>query len=112
MDDFPTWQQFWKYIKDYADYLDVRRKIQLNSYVQSVMREDRRWAVSVQQKDGSWRKEKFDKVAIANGYFTSLRIPKLEGIEKFSGPAFHAINFHHPDIMASKDVIILLWRLR
>ncbi|KAE9984363.1 hypothetical protein EG328_008849 [Venturia inaequalis] len=107
VDDFPTWRQFSKYINDYADHFDVRRKIQLDTFVESVTREDGRWAVSVKQKDGSLRKEKFDKVVIANGYFTSPRIPKIEGIEEFSGPALHAINFHHPEQYDGKNILLI-----
>lgn len=107
VDDFPTWQQFSRYINDYADHFDVQRKIQINSYVQSVTREDGRWAVSIKRKDGSWRIERFDKVVVANGYFTSPRIPAIEGIEKFSGPALHAINFHHPEQYDGKNVLII-----
>lgn len=107
VDDFPTWQQFSKYINDYADHFDVRRKIQLNSFIESVTREDGRWAVSVKQKDGFLCKEKFDKVVVANGYFTSPRIPKIEGIEEFSGPALHAINFHYPEQYDGKNILLV-----
>jgi dimethylaniline monooxygenase (N-oxide forming) len=107
VDDFPTWQQFGQYINDYADHFDVRKKVQINSYVESITREGKQWVLTIQPKDGPNRTEKFDKVVIANGYFTSPVVPKLEGIEKFTGRTLHAINFHHPEQYAGKNVLLI-----
>jgi dimethylaniline monooxygenase (N-oxide forming) len=97
VDDYPTWRQFEKYLNDYADQYDIRRKFRLSSDVESITRENGLWAIHVRQKDGTQLKEKFDKVVIANGYFTSPKVPKLEGVEKFEGPTLHAISVHHPE---------------
>lgn len=106
VDDFPTWQQFAQYINDYADHFDVRRKYQLSSYVENVTRDGRQWLLIVKTETGE-RREKFDKVVLANGYFTAPKVPKMEGIEKFEGSALHAIKFHHPEQYDGKNVLII-----
>jgi dimethylaniline monooxygenase (N-oxide forming) len=63
--------------------------------------------LKVEQKDGFQLMEKFDKVIIANGYFTAPKIPKFEGIEKFEGRALHAINFHHPEQYSGENVLLV-----
>jgi dimethylaniline monooxygenase (N-oxide forming) len=107
VDDFPTWQQFGDYINQYADHFDIRRKVKTDSRVENIERVGKKWKLTIKSKDGSTRTETFDKVAIANGYFTSPRIPKLEGIEKFEGRALHSINFHHPEKFDGKNVLLV-----
>lgn len=107
VDDFPTWQQFLKYINDYADHFDVRRKFYLDTYVESITRDHGQWVITIKQKDGPQRKEIFEKVVIANGSFTSPKTPRIEGIEKFEGRALHAISFHHPEQYSGNNVLIV-----
>jgi dimethylaniline monooxygenase (N-oxide forming) len=107
VDDFPTWQQIYKYVNDYADHFDVRKRVKLNSYVKSITRDGKQWVVVIMQKDGSRREERFDKVVVANGYFTSAKTPTLEGIEKFKGRASHAINFHGPEKYDGQNVLLV-----
>lgn len=107
VDDFPTWQQLYKYVNAYADHFDIRKKVQLNSRVEHIDREGDKWVIRVKSKDGKVRTERFDKVAIANGYFTAPKQPKLQDVDKFEGKQLHAINFHHPEQYAGKNVLLI-----
>ncbi|KAG6361790.1 hypothetical protein INS49_010019 [Diaporthe citri] len=106
-DDFPTWRQMWEYLQGYADHFQLRPHIQLNTRVTAITRDGDTWAVEVLVKDGSPRREYFDKVAIANGSFTAPKWPKLPGIEQFKGRTLHAINFHRPETFKDQRVLLI-----
>lgn len=106
-DDFPTWRQMWEYLQGYADQFQLRPHIQLNTRVTAVARDGDTWAVELLGKDGSSRREHFDKVAIANGSFTAPKWPKLPGIEQFKGRALHAIDFHRPETFKDQRVLLI-----
>ena len=106
--DYPTWQDFYKYLNDYADHFDIRKKYKLNSRIEDISREGGKWRITIKDvKTGSIRTEAFDKVAVANGYFTKPKIPHLQGIEKFEGPKIHSLNFHHPERYQGQNVLII-----
>lgn len=106
-DDFPTWRQMWEYLQGYADRFQLTPHIQLNTRVTAITREGDTWAVEVLTKDGSPRREHFDKVAVANGSFTAPKWPKFPGIEKFTGKTLHALNFHRPETFKGQRVLLI-----
>ena len=108
MGDFPKWQDFYKYLNQYAENFDIRKKYKLGSRIEDVSREGGKWKLTIKDvKSGQIRHEYFDKCAIANGYFTSPKVPRIEGVEKFEGPKVHSINFHHPEQYDGKNVLLV-----
>ncbi|KAL1881184.1 hypothetical protein Daus18300_001035 [Diaporthe australafricana] len=106
-DDYPTWRQMFEYLSGYTDHFQLRSHIQLNTRVTAVTRDGGRWAVELLNKDGTSRREYFDKVAVANGSFTSPKWPELPGIEEFAGRTLHAINFHRPETFKGQRVLLI-----
>lgn len=106
-DDFPTWRQMWDYLQGYADHFNLRPHIQVNTRVASIKREGDKWVIEIVPKDGSPRREYFDKVAVANGTFTVPKSPKFPGIEKFTGRTLHAMHFHRPETFKDQRVLII-----
>ncbi|KAG8169533.1 hypothetical protein KVR01_000278 [Diaporthe batatas] len=105
-DDFPTWRQMWEYMQGYADHFQLSPHIQLNTRVTHVSREGDAWVVELLTKDGS-RREYFDRVAVANGSFTTPKQPKFPGTEEFTGRTLHAIDFHHPETFQGQRVLLV-----
>lgn len=97
----------WEYLEGYADRFQLRPHIQLNTRVTGIKREGDRWAIDVLPKDGSPRREYFDKVAVANGSFTAPKWPKFPGIEQFTGRTMHALNFHRPETFKGQRVLLI-----
>lgn len=107
VDDFPTWQQMHRYLKGYCDQFDLHRHIQLGTRVTNLSRDKGRWVVDVASKDGPVRHEKFDKVIVAIGTFVKPKTPKILGIEKFEGPALHAVEFNTPSKYDGQNVLLV-----
>lgn len=106
-DDYPTWRQMFEYLSGYTDHFELRPHVQLNTRVTSVTREGGRWAVEILTKDETPRREYFDKVAVANGSFTTPKLPELPGIEQFTGRTLHAIDFHRPETFKGQRVLLI-----
>lgn len=106
-DDFPTWKQMWTYLEGYADHFNLRPHIQLNSPITGLSREGKKWIVEITPKNGTSRRESFDKVAVAIGSFITPKTPKMTGIEKFAGRTLHSVNFHQPKTFKDQRVLLV-----
>lgn len=107
VDDFPTWQQMYKYLNSYADHFGLRELVHLNSSVKDVKREGDTWVLVIVGKDGKTREERFDRLLVATGSFTRAKIPHTPGIEKFKGRTLHALNFHESEKFKGQNVLLV-----
>lgn len=111
-DDFPTSHQLYKYWNDYCNHFQLWPHIHLKTKVSSVRREDDRWAVDIYDAEkepntNTIHPQFFDNVCIATGPFAKPRVPKLEGIENFSGKTTHVMNHHNPSQYAGKTILLV-----
>ncbi|KAH8200172.1 hypothetical protein TruAng_005684 [Truncatella angustata] len=107
-DVYPTAAQLHKYLNDYADHFDIRRRVKLSCRVSNIIRTNDKWEITVKDlKNGDETREYFDRICIATGSFCSPRWPKLKGLEKFGGQVLHSINFHGSEPFEGHNVLIL-----
>lgn len=96
IDNFPTREQVYDYLQDYADHFRVRERYRLGTKAARVEFdvEKTKWAVTLLEISTSkTQTEYFDKVCISTGAFHSPRTPQIEDIEQFQGRTLHAIEF-------------------
>lgn len=81
-------------MESYANHFDLMKDIVFNSNLKQVSRnkDDSKWRVDL-EVDGVSRTEEFDKVAFCHGYQTQPKMPKFDGLEKFSGEVIHGQAF-------------------
>lgn len=107
VDDYPTWQQMYKYMNGYCDHFGLRPHIQLNSKVTAMTREGNQWVIEVTPIEGPVRREHFDKVIVATGSFILPKSPKIPNIEHFQGRTLHAINFNTPSNYDGQRMLLI-----
>lgn len=105
---YPTAIQIHDYLCSYADHFDLRRRINLNTLVKQILREDDRWSLVVMSSvTGNISTHRFDRVCVATGSFFTPRWPKLEGLTNFQGKVIHSIDFHTSDPFKDQNVLII-----
>ncbi|KAH0554873.1 flavin-containing monooxygenase FMO GS-OX-like 2 [Cotesia glomerata] len=110
-----THEQVLKYLLDYADHFNLCQFIQFNMKVINVepilKEEDWRkteWKVTIKNlKTDLVEENNFDAVLICNGHYSEPKIPKISGIETFSGNVMHSHDYRSPEKYSGKTVIIL-----
>jgi 4-hydroxyacetophenone monooxygenase len=80
-----------RYLDWIADTQDVRKHIQLNTEVTSVVWDEKAkmWEVTAKDSTGT-HVHRANAVISAVGIFSRMMIPKFDGIERFKGPTFHS----------------------
>lgn len=108
----PTWSRVWspqpeilKYLKDVADKYDLRRHVRFNQTVTRVIWDDVRMEWHVSTEDGKEYVCQF--VVSAAGALHIPSIPKIEGLEKFRGAAFHSAEWDHSVDLSGKRVAVI-----
>ncbi|KAK9369693.1 hypothetical protein V1509DRAFT_618837 [Lipomyces kononenkoae] len=101
-----------------ADFLQHYAKefehlISYNSNVSDVRKEDGVWVVTYQigEAGSSPRKETFDAVVVATGYFNLPYIPDVKGIaeyaEKYAESVLHSKSYRTPEPYKDKTVLVV-----
>lgn len=97
--------RFWKrseykdYLDAYAEKFNLRKHIQFNAALENVEQlESGRWQLSITDTnsgatEGTTEKVVADRVAICSGQFQEANIPKIAGLETFSGPVIHSSQY-------------------
>lgn len=100
--DFPSRQNMYDYIKNYAIHFDLMDAIEFNTKVIYVRPIDNNlWEVTLE--DGSTRNYK--GVLVCNGHHWSRRYPKYEG--EFTGEYIHSKDYKRPDQLKGKRVLVI-----
>lgn len=104
--DFPNQKQFFEYLCDYADTFKIHPHVRLNSEVRKIFPFEKRWTVEWIHHHTSFS-QTFDYVVVCTGIFSQTFIPKIPGIDTFSGTICHSKDFKKSDPFANRSVVII-----
>lgn len=100
--DFPSAQNMYDYIKDYAQHFDLEHQVEFNTkviYVRPV--EDSLWEVTL----AGGKQRIYKGVLVCNGHHWSRRFPEYPG--EFSGEFIHSKDYKHPDQLNGKRILVI-----
>src|SRR4051794_21662058 len=97
-----------KYFRNVAAKYGVRQHIRFETTVESLTWDEGRgaWRVVVRDKDGRVETIEANAVVSAVGQLNRPRIPKIEGVGAFEGPAFHSAEWRHDVDLVGKRVAV------
>ena len=103
--EVPSGPTVQKYIKRFADEMDLHRDIQLNTGIQGVTKNsDGTWTFNTESGD----KHHFDYCVVSTGmYSTTPFEPVVPGRDSFKGDAIHSSQFKQAEIAAGKKVVVI-----
>jgi len=89
--DYPSAAQVLDYLESYAVHFNLLQHCRFNIHITRVDRssDGQAWTLSVTDDRGP-RQERFDKVLISTGPFSTPFIPQIEGLSEFNGKVIHA----------------------
>ncbi len=98
-----------KYFQGVADKYDLRRHIRFETTVESLTWDEARaaWRVAVRRKDGERETIEANAVITAVGQLNKPRMPKIDGVGTFEGPAFHSAEWRHDVDLTGKRVAVI-----
>jgi len=98
-----------KYFRNVAAKYDIRPHIRFETTVESLSWDEGRgvWRVSVRGKDGKSEVIEANAVVTAVGQLNKPRVPNIEGVDSFAGPAFHSQRWRHDVELAGKRVAVI-----
>ena len=100
--DFPSRQNMYDYIKDYANHFDLEQVVEFNTKVIFVRPvENNLWEVTLDNGDVRIYKG----VLVCNGHHWSQRHPKYPGT--FTGEYFHSKEYKKPEQLKGKKVLVI-----
>jgi 4-hydroxyacetophenone monooxygenase len=88
---FAKREELWKYFERVADKYDLRKHIRLGTEVRDARydEEDALWRVTAQSADGALHQLAARVLVSAVGVLNRPKLPDIEGLASFAGPAFH-----------------------
>ena len=107
---FALRDELYAYMNHVADTFDLRRNIQFGTEVVSCTYDEdaQAWDVLVRSvADGSERVERANVVVSAIGIFNPVRMPDIDGLDSFAGPAFHTARWPAAVDLTGKQVAII-----
>jgi dimethylaniline monooxygenase (N-oxide forming) len=103
--------QFAQYFEDYAKSFNLTDRMNLGVAVEKIARSqgDDGWEVRFKQAGKEQvETERFDKVVLCHGLqVNEPNIPKIEGIETFTGRAIHSNEYKGPEPYEGKNVVVV-----
>jgi 4-hydroxyacetophenone monooxygenase len=98
-----------KYFRGVAAKYGVKKHIRFQTTVESATWDDAKgvWHVVVHDKAGKAETIEASAVVSAVGQLNKPRMPKVEGVESFEGPAFHSAEWRHDVDLAGKRVGVI-----
>lgn len=111
-DDVPTYPsaaQVAQYIDDYAEHFGVTKHCRFEVKVTRLDRSEdgTQWELRCTDRNGKATVERFDRVIVATGAFSSPLMPKVPGLQTFQGQVLHSQAFKDPAAFAGKRVVIV-----
>jgi dimethylaniline monooxygenase (N-oxide forming) len=105
---FPSHEDMYTYLKDYAEHFGVMKHIRFKSEVASVKplftpgREEPRWEVTT--RDG--KVDTFDAVCVSTGHLTKpIHVPEFR--DKFTGQYLHSFDYTEPEPFVGKRICVV-----
>ena len=98
-----------KYFRGVAAKYDLKKHIRFDTRVEGLAWDEARsvWRVELKGKDGKTDSVEANAVITAVGQLNTPRIPTLEGIGTFEGPAFHSAEWRHDVDLTGKRVAVI-----
>ncbi|MGZ6019780.1 MAG: flavin-containing monooxygenase [Phenylobacterium sp.] len=98
-----------KYFRGVAAKYDLKTHIRFETRVESMTWDEGRdvWRVEVRGKDGATQTVEANAVITAVGQLNKPRIPQIEGVGTFEGPAFHSAEWRHDVELTGKRVAVI-----
>ena len=105
---YPTNQEIHAYLHRYAETFGVTSRVRLRTRVDLVERCDRAYRVTSRESNGAPRPEQFDFVVAATGRYNKPSIPRVPGLESFSGTGGvrHSFEYKHPEAYRGLSVLV------
>ena len=103
---FPTHQEIYKFINDYADKFEVREHVSFNTSVKSVRKRGDEWIVTGETQDGEFT-ETFDAVVVASG-FNEVPLGFTGRYEGFDGDVIHSSQYKNTDLLSQYKRIVVV----
>ncbi|XP_047994726.1 senecionine N-oxygenase-like isoform X1 [Leguminivora glycinivorella] len=105
---YPSWERYYKYLKDIAEHFDLEKHIKFLHLVVSVKRIDNVWKVKHKHViTGEEFNEDYDYVLIGTGHHSKPNRPVIKGEEKFKGTIIHSHDYRTPEPYAHRRVLII-----
>eukprot|EP01132_Coremiostelium_polycephalum_P000260 gene260-343_t len=104
--DFPSHEAVRNYLIAYADHFGLKPHIHVDSEVTQVKRVNKKWQITWKEA-GKKRQQKFDFVIVATGMFSKPYLPKIKGMEAFTGKIIHSKDYKSPEAFEHKRVVIV-----
>jgi 4-hydroxyacetophenone monooxygenase len=97
------------YLERCADRYGVSKHIRFRTEVVSAryLEESREWEVRVRGRDGAEESLRASAVISAVGQLNRPKLPDIEGIERFDGPAFHSARWRHDQSLEGRRVAVI-----
>lgn len=105
--DFPTTQQVYDYLHDYAEYFELFPYIRFGCRVIEVLECDGKWLIRWQEDKTTLKEELFDSIIIATSKFTNPYTPNFNGLEQFKGKKLHSAQYKSAEEFINKRVLIV-----
>jgi 4-hydroxyacetophenone monooxygenase len=106
---FSTQPELLDYFTRCADEFGVRQFIQFSTTVDAVTFDDRSatWQVCTVDGNGRAQSSSFHAVINATGQLNRPKLPDIEGLGSFGGPAFHSAEWDHDVDLTGKRVAVI-----
>ena len=105
---YPTQADMLRYLTQYARELDLERHFRLDTRVESLDREDGRWAIHSNQ-GGMRRTDYFNRVVVATGRHVAASAPLIPGMQSFTGAlgVAHTSQYEGSARYRQRDVVVV-----
>ncbi|GAA0612320.1 NAD(P)/FAD-dependent oxidoreductase [Sporichthya brevicatena] len=102
-------QELDDYLTELADHFDLHRSIRFSTVVERLTWEEgaKRWRIEVRNPDGSHETLVAQVVISAAGQLNIPQVPRLDGVEKFTGPLFHSARWPADLDLTGKRVAVV-----
>lgn len=95
------------YLTQYCEAFDVTRHIRFGTRVESVVQNPNgKWTVRTLDSRGT-HEDQYDAVAVCSGLHQNPHLPKLPGLETFTGAVLHGAQYRRPAQVAGKKVLVV-----
>jgi 4-hydroxyacetophenone monooxygenase len=98
-----------KYFRGVAAKYDLKKHIRFETTVEALTWDEGRaiWRIELKTKDGASETVEANAVVTAVGQLNKPRIPAIEGVGTFEGPAFHSAEWRHDVDLTGKRVAVI-----
>jgi 4-hydroxyacetophenone monooxygenase len=97
------------YFQRIADKYDLRRNIRFETQVTEARFDEKtsKWHVAITDKNGATQTIVADAVISAVGQLNQPKLPDIDGVGSFKGPAFHSAHWRHDVDLKGKNVAVI-----